>query len=604
MTASLLILVKDAYCIFAWRLPLLFVLTLINAVFEGLTLAMLLPLLAVLGFGNSASGPNFVTSMVTALFGTFGLPLTTTSVALSMLALLGVSGVFFLSQAYLAALLQAAYVAHWQTQVFSALSEAAWRFLRRQRSGDIIGAMTSEAVRLGNAFYQANLIVSSLVFLIAQAAIAATIAPAIVVAMFVLAVILFTVTRQPMRRALAVGGDLTQANADLYATAGELIGAMKLIKGTAQESEAKRLVGRVVDRIETLSFRNLFDIQIVRATFEYGSGLTVVGLLIAGPLLLHVEIGAVIIVVAMFVRLFPKVTALRQCLQSFGITVSAYETMRAMKTEAKAAREVSGHTPHVVKSGPVAISFEQTTIRSEEDAAILRSIDLDIAPGSYAAIVGPTGAGKTTLVDCVLGLVMPASGDVSIDGVSIRSVDLPAWRGSVGYLGQDPVLFEGSIRDNIRWGRDGFSDADIAEALETADADFALNAPLGLDAIVRERGGSLSGGERQRLALARALLGTPRLLILDEVTSALDVETERRIADAVGKRRGRTTVLAVTHRLAAISDADLIVMMEAGRVVERGSFAQLLAAQGRFAAFWRTQSEDNSGTTADRLVTA
>jgi ABC-type multidrug transport system fused ATPase/permease subunit len=125
-----------------------------------------------------------------------------------------------------------------------------------------------------------------------------------------------------------------------------------------------------------------------------------------------------------------------------------------------------------------------------------------------------------------------------------------------------------------------------------------------LDAIVRERGGSLSGGERQRLALARALLGTPRLLILDEVTSALDVETERRIADAVGKRRGRTTVLAVTHRLAAISDADLIVMMEAGRVVERGSFAELLAAQGRFAAFWRMQSEDNSGTTADRLVTA
>ncbi|HUZ31001.1 MAG TPA: ABC transporter ATP-binding protein [Xanthobacteraceae bacterium] len=603
MTSSLLAFIRDAYRVFAWRLPALFTLTLVNAVLEGFTLAMLLPLFASLGFGGAAAAPDNVTRAVAQLFGALSMPVSTFSIAVAMAILIFTSAVFFLLEAYLASRLQAAYVAHWQNRLFAAVVAASWDFLRRRRPGDIVGGMSTEAARLGNAFYQADIIVSSLVFLIAQAAIAAVIAPAVVAAMGALTLLLFGLTRHLMRRALTHGNELTRANADLLSASAELLGAIKLVKGTSRENETKRVVSRIVDRIELYSFRNLLDVQIVRAVFNYGSGAALVALLIVGPLLFGVQIAAIVIVVAMFVRLFPKVTALRQCMQAFGFSFSGYETLRRIAAEADAAREGSTGVPPQA-GGAAAIDFRKTTMRADAGVVILDAIDLDIAAGSFVAVVGPTSAGKTTLVDCVLGLVAPTSGDVLIDGVSIRTIALPVWRRLVGYLGQDPVLFAGSIRENIIWGRTDFTDADIAAALRAANAEFVFALPRGLDTVIQEGANTFSGGERQRLALARALIGEPRLLILDEVTSALDVETERRIAEAVSSRRGLTTVLAVTHRLAAVSNADLIVMMEAGRVVERGSLTQLLAVQGRFAAFWRMQSEDNSGATADRLVTA
>jgi ATP-binding cassette subfamily B protein len=145
------------------------------------------------------------------------------------------------------------------------------------------------------------------------------------------------------------------------------------------------------------------------------------------------------------------------------------------------------------------------------------------------------------------------------------------------------------VRDNVAWNRQRASVREIEDALNAADAGFALALPGGIEAILGERGGALSGGERQRLALARALLGAPRLLVLDEATSALDVETERRILASIRKRRGEVTVMCITHRLSSVRDADHIVLLECGAIVEQGGFAELIAVQGRFAAMWRAQ---------------
>ena len=146
-----------------------------------------------------------------------------------------------------------------------------------------------------------------------------------------------------------------------------------------------------------------------------------------------------------------------------------------------------------------------------------------------------------------------------------------------------------SIRDNIAWGRDDASTGQIEDALKAADAGFVLVLPGGVDTVLGERGGSLSGGERQRLGLARALVGAPRLLVLDEATSALDVETEQRIAASIRRRQGEITVMSITHRLSSARHADRIVLLDQGKVVEQGSFSELMAAQRRFAAMWRAQ---------------
>lgn len=600
MTASVLTLLRDAFRALGYRLVLLFALTLASAILEGATLAMLLPLLAVLGFGGSGGNP--FTTGVLAFFQLAGLPFTATSVASLLLVLLVVGAVVFLSQAYFAARLQSAYVAHWQMQLFEALINADWPFLRRQRSGEIVSAIATETTRLGWAFYQANFIASSIAFLLAQLAIAVVIAPAITAAILLLAIALFAVTQHLVRRALTLGRELTDANADLQGTTGEFVGALKLVKATAHEAEATRLLKRHVDRIEFLGFSNAFDVQIVRAVFEYSSGAAIALLLMAGPLWLGVEIGAVIIVVAMFVRLFPKVTGLRQCVQSISMALPAYHTLQAMRAQAGLAREGSLALPSAQTAhGPAAIRFDHVRVVGDGGELVLDDIDFELTPGSFIAVIGSTGAGKTTLVDCVLGLVDPALGEIRVDERSMRAISRAAWRRGIGYLGQDPVLFVGTIRDNITWGRPNIDDATVTAALEAAGAGFVLRLPGGLDTQVAERGGSFSGGERQRIALARALVGTPRLLILDEATSALDVETEREVTKALHLRRGNTTILAITHRLVSVREADMIVVLEAGHIVERGSFAALVAAEGRFAALWRSQMEGH-GPPSDRPV--
>jgi ATP-binding cassette subfamily C protein len=585
-------LAADAYGVLGFRLLLLFGFTLASAICEGLVLAMLLPLFATLGLSTAGGSESVITSAVERVFAWFNIAISTAAIGGLMLILLAAASTVFLVQSYLATRLQARYVAHWQCRLFAAITETSWPFLRRQQGADIIGALSTESLRLGGAFYQLNLIVTSATFLAMQIAIAAVIAPAVTLAMLLLAVFLFLVTQQILRRALALGGELSVANADLLAAGGETMAAMKLIKATAREALARGRIARQVERIERLSFRNAFDVQIVRAIFEYASAATLMILLFGAPLLLGVDVVSVLIVIAIFVRLFPKVTGLRQCVQSIGLALPAYDTLRGIVKKAAAAREGSDAAHGPTRSGPADIRLQHASIRGEAGEPVLDQVNLDIPAGSFVAIVGPTGAGKTTTVDCVLGLVSPGSGEVLVDGVPLSSIGLQRWRGAVGYLGQDPILFSGTLRDNILWGRTGCDDAAVIEALRAADASFVLRLPQGLETDVRQCGSRLSGGERQRIALARALLGTPRLLILDEATSALDIETERNIIDALRARRGKTTIIAITHRLALVRNADQVVMMERGRVVEQGSFAWLQAARGRFAAFCQAELDE------------
>ena len=211
--------------------------------------------------------------------------------------------------------------------------------------------------------------------------------------------------------------------------------------------------------------------------------------------------------------------------------------------------------------------------------------------GETHAIVGATGAGKSTVVKLLLRLYEPTGGAVRIDGTDIRELSFSSLRGVMGYVGQDVFLFQGTVRENIAYGRpDADADA-VEEAARLAEAhDFVVGLPQGYDTIVGERGQKLSGGQRQRLSIARAIVRDPRILVLDEATSAVDNETEaaiQRSLEAVG--RGRT-VLVIAHRLSTVRHADRIHVLERGRVVESGTHDELLDAGGLYAALWRVQT--------------
>ncbi|TIX56053.1 MAG: ATP-binding cassette domain-containing protein, partial [Mesorhizobium sp.] len=211
-----------------------------------------------------------------------------------------------------------------------------------------------------------------------------------------------------------------------------------------------------------------------------------------------------------------------------------------------------------------------------------------VQAGQTVAIVGPTGAGKTTLINLLQRVFTPSSGRILIDGIDTRSVTRKSLRHSIATVFQDAGLLNRSIEDNIRVGRAEATYDEVHAAANAAAAqDFILSKSSGYDTVVGERGGQLSGGERQRIAIARAVLKDAPILVLDEATSALDVETEDRVKEAIDELRRNRTTFIIAHRLTTVRDADLVVFMDKGRVVEQGGFAELSLRNGRFASLLR-----------------
>ena len=241
-----------------------------------------------------------------------------------------------------------------------------------------------------------------------------------------------------------------------------------------------------------------------------------------------------------------------------------------------------------------AVSFEHVTFRypARLDTPALVDFNLSVAPGETVAIVGPSGAGKTSLFQLLLRFYDPQEGAVRLDGVDIRTLDPQDLRGQVGLVSQDPVVFSMSALENIRFGRPDASDAEVVAAVRAANAGFLLDLPEGLDTFLGEKGVRLSGGQRQRIAIARAILRDPLVLLLDEATSALDAEAERAVQDALEILATGRTTLVVAHRLATIRGADRIVVMDAGRIVETGTHGELVEAGGLYSRLAALQFTD------------
>jgi ATP-binding cassette subfamily B protein len=247
-----------------------------------------------------------------------------------------------------------------------------------------------------------------------------------------------------------------------------------------------------------------------------------------------------------------------------------------------------------------AVAFEDVSFSYDGKRSALVDVSFAVAPGETIALVGSTGAGKSTALALLHRAFDPQSGRITIDGHDLRDVTLASLRRNIGVVFQEAMLFNRTIEENLRVGQPNATPAEIASALERAQAtELVARQSEGLSTIVGERGRSLSGGERQRLAIARALLKDPPILILDEATSALDAATEQKVQAALDEvMKGRTTFV-IAHRLATVRNADRILVFEAGRVVETGSFDALVGLGGRFAALARAQFMVSGSSTGD-----
>jgi ATP-binding cassette subfamily B protein len=248
------------------------------------------------------------------------------------------------------------------------------------------------------------------------------------------------------------------------------------------------------------------------------------------------------------------------------------------------------HHPRTVEDARGRVGFENVSFRYDEDRPLIESLSLAVEPGQTVAIVGPTGAGKTTLVNLIMRFYELDGGCITLDGVDIAEMRRDDLRSEIGMVLQDTWLFQGSIRDNIGYGRLDATDQEIRAAAEATFVDrFVHSLPEGYDTIVDDEGANISAGEKQLITIARAFLADPALLILDEATSSVDTRTEALLQHAMAALRTERTSFVIAHRLSTIRDADVILVMDDGHIVEKGNHEELIAKGGAYAELYNAQ---------------
>jgi ATP-binding cassette, subfamily B, heavy metal transporter len=360
----------------------------------------------------------------------------------------------------------------------------------------------------------------------------------------------------------------------------------------AEEREARRY-DRSMARYEEASVEAYVSLAVLNAgqAVIFTLGLAAVMVMCAYGIKEGTKtVGDFVMINAMMIQLYQPLNFMGMVYREIKQAVIDIERMFAILAREPEIRDQPHAKPLAVRHG--AIRFENVSFAYEPDRQILKGVSFEVPAGHRIAVVGPSGAGKSTISRLLFRFYEVSGGRISIDGQDIRDVTQHSLRMTIGVVPQDTVLFNDTIRYNIRYGRWEASDAEVEEAARLARIDnFIRRAPKGYETEVGERGLKLSGGEKQRVAIARTILKAPPILVLDEATSALDSHTEREIQDALERVSENRTTLVIAHRLSTIVGADEIIVLDDGVIVERGTHHQLLAREGLYASMWNRQRE-------------
>jgi ATP-binding cassette, subfamily C, bacterial len=542
----------------------LLVLMLLSRLTEGVGILMLVPILDSLqgqagvssfsaGFKDmlAAIGLNGSTGVLLALF-----------VAIVLLRSLLVYVQLTLANRY-----QYTVVNKLRRRLFGQLLYAEWRWTSQARASDHASVLTAGISRIGVGLNQLINLAANLASMVAYGVTAFILSWKVTLVALLCGGIVHVLLVGHRRRALSLGNDLNAANRAVQAGVQEGLAGIRLTKILRNESRHLARFTDVVQKLRDQQTSFVASTNLAQMFLQIGSAVLLAALLYLGIKYWAVPLSTLLIIVVVFARLIPMFSTVQQCWYHWQHAVPALAELDNVLAESAAAAEpeIDASITPVEMHDEIELDDISVTYAGRTRPALNR-VSVRMRARTTIAITGPSGAGKSSLADVLMALLEADRGSLKIDGKTVSGSDRHRWRRSVAYVQQDAFLFNDSVRANLLWANPDIGQAELDAALSSAAADFVHDLPDGLDTVVGDGGVRLSGGERQRIALARALIGRPTLLILDEATSALDPENEALVRRAIGRLHGDLTVVMIGHRIADLDQVDQILRIDKGKV--------------------------------------